>query len=1500
MSRKASKQLLRKIFTATLLLLVSTWTLAQTSLSFNLSAQPFIIGPGSTTKLVFDINNNTSAVVDSMAFTLNLPASPGSVNIGEVAINGCDGILTAPMGGTIISLVDGELSGSSSCQIEVSITANTAGSHTIPATTLTSSVGSVISNTEDLEVFTDRPGFTQSFSSSTVNRGERTTLTYLIDNTLNASDALYLAFVNDLPTGLVFASPHNTNSTCGDSEFTIDSNHQKFTMNDSQSFILVAGTSCTVSVDLKAAGVGVITNQSGDLTALTLPGFTTLNSGFSEASIESVSGDVLLQKEFTNDPVSPGGMVNLEYSISNLDRNTAVNQLAFDDDLNAALSGLLVTGLPLSNVCGIGSNLDFVGGVLSLTGGQLPSEGTCDFSVALQVPLAATPGPYPSASGFITYDRDGSASIGNTATDTLFVTQAPIIEKVFLNDPVSAGESVDLEFTITSTSQTSQTTNISFIDELTTFLPSPLSVTMPASGFCGAGSTMSLIPLSTDGFGLNMTGGSLAVATSCTFVVTIDIPLDMPSGTYVNTTDPVSATVDGAVVTGNQAVDSLVVVAAPRLIKSFIDDPVLPGDTVTLQFTLSHGLEESTNATNIGFTDDLNATLAGLVATGLPMNDVCGTGSSISGTSLLTLTGGVLAPGETCNFSVTLQVPGGATFGSYPNTTSAVTATVSGIVVSSLAASDELILAGMDFTITNTPDVTVAGAAETFDLTFDLTNLSPVDDATNISASLNLSAAIPGLSAITLPAAGSCGAGSQVIGTSFLIFMGGNLTAGSNCTFSVQVQVPASAAVGDYNLLTSALTYESGGVAVISAPASDGLSVEEGLVFDKTFINDPVNAGDTVTLSFDIINNSASLAATAITFTDDLDAMLSGLVAVGLPMNDVCGSGSVLSGTDVLTLTGGNLAAGASCQFNVNLQVPVSAAGGSYPNTTSDISSLMNGGIVSGNAATDELQISALSLSKAFATDVAAGSTVDLTFNLVNEDASSFQSGIRFTDDLNAMIAGAIAIGLPMSDVCGAGSLLSGTDVITLLAGTLNPSESCQFTVTVSIPAGTAAGPYLNVTSDVLSDLQGGDPATDTLLVASAPTFSKFFSVVEANLDQSLMLSFEIDNSASSLPANNVTFIDNFPAGLELASPPNVVHNCTGGTVTAVSGTSTFSYVGGSVAANTSCQIDVDVIGTSAGVKNNVSGDLTSSLGNSGPASDSIEIIGAPLFSKSFSSPQASLNQVITLTLTIDNTALALPISGIDFVDNFPAGLVVASPANATTSCVGGTLTAASGSNSVSYTGGGLADNAVCDVVVDVVGTQSGVISNVTGDLTSSGGNSGVATADVEIFGALVITKTFGEIEVNAGDLVDVNFTIQNNNAVPVTAVSFSDDLDAFIAGSVAVGLPQNDLCGLGSSMTGTNIISLSAGQLAAGETCVITVSVQIPANVNGSFVNQTSPISYIINGNPVIDEPNTAGSASLSVLGEPVAVPMNQYIYLMLLIMLLATFYHFKRMRRL
>ncbi|MCH2458543.1 MAG: Ig-like domain-containing protein, partial [Henriciella sp.] len=77
--------------------------------------------------------------------------------------------------------------------------------------------------------------------------------------------------------------------------------------------------------------------------------------------------------------------------------------------------------------------------------------------------------------------------------------------------------------------------------------------------------------------------------------------------------------------------------------------------------------------------------------------------------------------------------------------------------------------------------------------------------------------------------------------------------------------------------------------------------------------------------------------------------------------------------------------------------------------------------------------------------------------------------------------------------------------------------------------------------------------------------------------------------------------------------------------------------------------------------------------------------------------------------------------------------LIVHSSPNASTTCTGGTLTAVAGSSSISYSGGSVAAGASCTVQLLVSSDQAGTYNETTGDLTSSKGNSGTASASLTV-----------------------------------------------------------------------------------------------------------------------------------------------------------------------
>lgn len=138
--------------------------------------------------------------------------------------------------------------------------------------------------------------------------------------------------------------------------------------------------------------------------------------------------------------------------------------------------------------------------------------------------------------------------------------------------------------------------------------------------------------------------------------------------------------------------------------------------------------------------------------------------------------------------------------------------------------------------------------------------------------------------------------------------------------------------------ITAALVNDDTGATLAEASITVTIAaapVAPSLGFTKQFVDDPVVAGDPVMLEFRIDNLDPVNGVSGLTFSDDLNAVIPGLVAVDLPGPAPCGAGSLVSGTSVLTLDGGNLPPGGSCSFMATLEVPATA--GTFTNRTSDL-----------------------------------------------------------------------------------------------------------------------------------------------------------------------------------------------------------------------------------------------------------------------------------------------------------------------------------------------------------------------------------------------------------------------------------------------------------------------------------------------------------------------------------------------------------------------------------
>lgn len=1465
---RTGRQIAASLALSAFLALLGNPVSAQNSpLSFSKSFGPSTIGPGSISTLTFTIGSTSPSPVSDLAFTDNLPTGMTIAEpAGATTDCGASAQVTAPSGGSTITLTDGSLPAAVefvSCQVTVNVTASTPGTLNNTSGSLTSDQGSAPAASADLTVDASRPGISKSFSPDSIVINETSTLTFTIDNSLAGANVSSISFTDPLPQGLQVASPANTSMTCPGGSLSATSGATSIGFFGGA---VLAGQTCTVSVDV------VADDNAGRRENLTSDATSFVGSLGKAGDVLDVRIDPLI-KLFTDNPVPPGGTATLEFQIRNLDRTDSLTDISFTDDLDATLSGLTVVPPLPSEPCGTGSTLSGTS-FLTLSGGSLPPGAACTFEVAVQVPAGASAGSYPNTTSSMSAQLGGTPVNFDPASDDLIVDVVPLMTKTFLSPVVGAGGTVDVEFSISNSSTTSSASGISFSDNLSAFLPGTTAAVLPTSPCGGSIQQLNNFP-STGDVSLLLSNGSLGPGASCSFTVTLQLQDGVPYGVYDNVTSDVSADIDGVTRVGPPASDSLEVVSAPTLGKEFIDDPVDPGATATLQFTLTHDEFAPADATSIAFTDDLDAALTGLTAIGLPQNDVCGTGSQLSGTSTISFSGGTLAPGDSCTFSVTVQTPAGAPPGAHSNTTSATTATVSGVSTTGLAASDDLLITGLEATKQFLDDSVLPGQTTT--LRFTLSNDNPDLTATDIAFSDNLGSALSGLASTSGTLNDICGTGSSITGTNNLFFTGGSLAPGSSCTFDVTVQVPAGAASGNYSNFTTAVQATYDGSILTFDPAAAELEVNDSIIdLDKQFIDDPVAPGASVTLEFTIGNISSDDDITGITFTDDLDAALTGLTSVSGTLNDVCGSGSQLSGTSLLTLTGGNLLAGQSCTFSVTLSVPASIPSGSTAvNTTSPASGSVGGIAVTGAPATDDLAINQIAFGKAFDGPTVAGATLGLTFTLENQGSSTV-SGLAFTDDLDAVLPGLVASNLPPPDPCGIGSQISGSSLLTFSGGELAPGESCSFQVGLAVPAGATAGLYTNTSSDLTSGgLLVSGPASAQFSVEPPPGFSKTFAPATIGVDGASTLTFAIDNSASALAANSLAFSDPLPAGTVVAPTPNAGSTC-GGTVTAGAGNGTIQFSGGSVAAGGSCTVSVDVTATAEGNYTNVSGALTSSSGDSGTATADLEAVDTAFtVSKAFASQPVIPGGLVDLEITIDN-ASQFALNDIALSDDLDAALGGLAAEGLPLADVCGTGSQVSGSTIVNLSGASLAAGASCNFVVPVRvpgnaagGTYTNTTSAATGTRQGVSVQAPAASADL-VVEALGFDKSIAPANVAPGDTIDITFVINNPDPVNTAeGLNFTDDLDAFIPGMTTSDTPQLDVCGAGSTLEGTSLIELTRGIVPPSGSCTITLTATVPADAApGNYTNTTSVLAGDVGGSGF---DAASASAPLGIAGAPV-----------------------------
>ena len=1175
---------------------------------------------------------------------------------------------------------------------------------------------------------------------------------------------------------------------------------------------------------------------------LTLSRFFTWSLGFllaSSMSFGGVASPPVVEMALSPDTVGIGGNTELTITVDNTVNPGPISQLAFTLPMPAG-----VTVRALSSECGGTLTTENNGSLLRFSGGAVETSSTCEIKALVTQNIR---GPHD-----LTID-DFTSEVGPSAPafTTLFTSSELVLgfSKRFVPDLVPLGGRSTLIYTIENQG-TVDAYNLSFSD----FFPPGIAIATPPS-----------VSTNCPGISITAINGTQAIEVSPedpiplpageTCTLTLEV-VGVAPGLHLSVSSNLTAVraIGGDPVSGGLAVAELEVIDPSSILnvsfeKEFVDNPIAPGESGTLLFSITNNSATDT-ITNLQFTDDLEATLSGLVATEIPTSGGTIVQTGFDGDA----GGGGPVITEAWDYLDRIENENGNNDG-YPvdqngNAWNSVGFDVATSTIGPWESEDVPIQVGGIDGFPGAPDLLFGiGAAangqnlittylfrNTFEISADqltetewLANYL-LDDGGVIYINGTEVFRTPSMPAGAIETTTLSGLGDEsgfstgnlnlsgvlVEGTnSIAVEVHQNTLESSDVGFQVQLLPGSQAVAGGFTYVddpfqgTPDPDFSSGEVDPTGGFQGGALRVQTGgQNFFANFFSPESSGGWSREFTLE------ETALTTINFRYRLN------VAGDFDNNEY--------GEAVLTVDGiryGNGPDNSLLRFN-----------GSSDNQAESDSGWREASIeIPLNAGTHTLVIGAYA----------------------NRTTSETEVAQAWFDNFS--------IEVPEINIepCGPGSSISGTNLLLIEGGSLAPGQTCSFPVEVTVPVNAAFGPHLNVTSRLSADVNGepkiGLPATDTLVVEPvAPTISKAFTPNAISAGGQSRVTYTIDNTASAIDARDLAFSDVFPEGLRMAGGdvapgialPVETFNCgEGGIFSLSSSTNTFTLSGNAVVpAGAICTISFEVAtsNASAGTYGSTTSELTSSLGVSPGASADLTLVAPPLFTQEFS-PDFNAGQVGILTFTIDNSTSPLDATNLSFTNTLPDGLILSNPVNFSSTCIGGTASAGPGGSLLSYSNGTVPAGGRCTLQVEVTSLEGGTFVNTTGELTSSLGNSG--TSEDTLIVSPIVNVSLSQSESSDPIIAGtggLTYTVLVTNQGPSTAteLTISEDLDILTSGvSIASITPDQGVYNEGV----WTLPSLPAGTTAS---LTVNLAVDPAANEGVEVITSTAALTGVTQTN--------------------------------------------------
>lgn len=745
------------------------------------------------------------------------------------------------------------------------------------------------------------------------------------------------------------------------------------------------------------------------------------------------------------------------------------------------------------------------------------------------------------------------------------------------------------------------------------------------------------------------------------------------------------------------------------------------------------------------------------------------------------------------------------------------------------------------------------------------------------------------------PASGTCG-GTVVLtqGAAAQVAVSGvNIPVSSSCTIEVETQARHSNGVYNQSntntLPASGFTSDEG-----LRPAADATSqvrARSPLAVQKAFTPSIVASGQPNTFTVTLTNNGDTPLPIT-NFTDDPIAAAPNqanlnIGAVGDVVNSCGGNRALESGGQGFTVDGFSIPANSSCTITVTYTAttPGSDTPSTYTNSIAqgDVMTSVPGIVSQARSATvlvaDRLRV----LKSADPADAVPGDPVRYTVTIENysgsaisnvdvvdalQNNSSFLTGGAFdptltpacgTLGLNGAVQGATSLTFTIPTVpARTGTNTPGVCVIEFSA-MLDPNGTTD--TENEIPAGNVC--FGGSTCNGVGS--GSTNVNNIETIELQKTFDNIENVskTEGNITR---LRLALTNNAVS-PLTSLTLSDTLPSAgpfqqLRIANPPGVSNDC-GGTVTAVAGSTSLALNGGTVPAASggtpgTCAVEVDVVGPAgvypnsadaAAVRTNADGSTANVMDSDGA---NLTYNGALDIQKSFSPTSTGDGGTSTATIRLTSLDPGRPITGIDFTDNLPTGMVLDTPAGAYTTCSGSpTLTATDGASAVTLEGALLQPLAVCEVVFNVRATGTSDWTNTIppGGITADNGITNLSPVSATLMfvpaEAPLISKSITPGSIAPGQSATLTITLTNGtqdltNLEVADYFTMDGTQGAALNGmSLAPAPTPSTTCtdGIVEAQPGGTLVRLTGATLLSNDTCQIEV--QVTSTSVGTITNE-------------------------------------------------------------